>query len=423
MKADKKVIESITIASLAMALAITAATSNGISTASQNQAVEETQLEENGIAGVAVAVNRYYEEAANELDNLSIEKEEAYLLAASGEKEEVSIEGEKAVSKKKTVSQKDAVSDDASDSASKEEKKWENKLMAKVDNFLYVREKADANSKIVGKMYKGDCATILKEGSKWTKIESGNVKGYVKNEYCVTGKKAYKYAKKHCDTVAKVSIDGLRVRKKPNKDAAVIKAVTSGEKLVVNTKAKKKDGWVAVKVDSDTCYVSEDYVKVALNTGKAITIEEELAAVRAAQAAKAAAATTASSGSNSGAGTSSGSPAAVSADDETLLAALIQCEAGGEGSRCMTAVAAVVMNRVRSGSFPNTIRGVIYQRGQFGPASSGRLASRLASGVSSSARAAARAALNGSDPTGGAKYFKLASSGHAGTVIGAVVFY
>ena len=75
------------------------------------------------------------------------------------------------------------------------------------------------------------------------------------------------------------------------------------------------------------------------------------------------------------------------------------------------------------GGFANSIYGVIYQRGQFGPASSGRLEARLASGVSASARQAARAALNGSDPTGGAKYFKLASSGHAGTVVGPIVFY
>ncbi len=88
----------------------------------------------------------------------------------------------------------------------------------------------------------------------------------------------------------------------------------------------------------------------------------------------------------------------------------------------MTAVGAVVVNRVRSGGFANSIYGVIYQRGQFEPASSGRLEA-LASGVSASARQAARAALNGSDPTGGAKYFKLASSGHAGTVVEPIVFY
>ena len=114
---------------------------------------------------------------------------------------------------------------------------------------------------------------------------------------------------------------------------------------------------------------------------------------------------------------------AASADEETLLAALVQCEAGGTSVQCMTAVGAVVVNRVRSGGFANSIYGVIYQRGQFGPASSGRLEARLASGVSASARQAARAALNGSDPTGGAKYFKLASSGHAGTVVGPIVFY
>ena len=105
------------------------------------------------------------------------------------------------------------------------------------------------------------------------------------------------------------------------------------------------------------------------------------------------------------------------------MAAVIQCEAGGCGVECMTAVAAVVINRVHSGSYPNTIYGVIYQRGQFGPASSGRLEQRLANGVSSSARQAAQAALAGSDPTGGAKSFKLASSGHAGVVIGPIVFY
>lgn len=424
MKADKKVIESITVASLAMALAITAVTGNGINTAGHSQAVE-TQLEENGIAGVAVTVNRYNEEAANELNNLSIEKEEVDILAASAEPEvstedEMAAVREAAVSIKDTISAKDVGAEEKDTSA--KEDKWENKLMAKVDNFLYVREKPDADSKVVGKMYKGDCATITKTGKTWTKIKSGKVTGYVKNEYCITGKKAYKYAKKHCDTVAKVSIDGLRIRKKPSTDAAVIKAVVSGDKLVVDTKAKKKDGWVAVKVDSSTCYVSDEYVTVKLNTGKAITLADEMAAWKAAQERKAAA-NAASSGNSSSSAGSSNAPTSVTADDETLLAALIQCEAGGEGSQCMTAVAAVVLNRVHSGSFPNTIRGVIYQSGQFGPASSGRLASRLANGVSSSARAAARAALNGSDPTGGAKYFKLASSGHPGVVIGAVVFY
>ena len=205
------------------------------------------------------------------------------------------------------------------------------------------------------------------------------------------------------------------------------------DKLVVNTKADTEDGWVAVKVDSQTCYVSEDYVTVGLKTGKAITIEEEIAAQKEEEERKAKEAaakqdaakksTQSSSSSSSSTSSSQGTSLTASADDETLLAALIQCEAGGQSQQCMLAVGAVVVNRVHSGSFPNSIRGVIYQRGQFGPASSGRLESRLASGVSASARQAAQAALAGNDPTGGAKYFKLASSGHAGVVIGPIVFY
>jgi len=60
---------------------------------------------------------------------------------------------------------------------SEEEKEWQDKLMAAVDDFLYVRAKADADSDIVGKMYKGDRAVIKKAGKNWTKIKSGNVEG------------------------------------------------------------------------------------------------------------------------------------------------------------------------------------------------------------------------------------------------------
>ena len=211
----------------------------------------------------------------------------------------------------------------------------------------------------------------------------------------------------------------------PWQDKGVVHSTLTREPLTVW--AEKTEGWVAVKTDGTTCYVSADYVDVSLKTGKAITLEEEQAAIQAQkqkQAQETAKNTTSSgSGQTRSSGSQTGASLAASADEETLLAALVQCEAGGCGVECMTAVGAVVINRVRSGSYPNSIYNVIYQRGQFGPASSGRLESRLASGVSASARQAASAALAGSDPTGGAKSFKLASSGHAGVVIGPIVFY
>ena len=429
MQISKRVIESATVLALALAMVITAVTSNGVYAVSDTQTAENTQLEENGLAGFAVAMNEYEVESADYLDSLiSVEKEASNMVAASAE--DVSAEGQEEGEADVDVETVDVEAADATETTlSAEQQEWQDKLMADVKDFLYVRAKADADSDIVGKLYKGDRALIKKQGGEWTKIASGSVNGYVKNEYCVFGQEAYAYAKKHCDTVAKVTIDGLRVRKSPAEDAGVVKTVVTGDKFKVNKKANKTDGWVAIKVDSDTCYVSADYVTLSLDTGKAVTLEEEAAAQKAEEEKKAAAAQTASSSSSSSNGqttttsTTQNTSLAASADEETLLAALVQCEAGGQGVQCMTAVGAVVVNRVRSGSYPSSIYNVIYQRGQFGPASSGRLESRLASGVSSSARQAARAALSGSDPTGGAKSFKLASSGHAGVVIGPIVFY
>ena len=422
MKANRKVIDSIAVASLAMALSITAVTTNGENISGTNDA-GSTQTESNGIAGVAAVMNAYDLESTELLDQcISVEKQEVYQVSSPMDtiSEQRSAEADAKAGMAEAAKEKQAP-------VSKIEKEWENKLMADVDEFLYVRAKADADSKIVGKMRKGDRAVIKKAGKKWTKIESGSVKGYVKNDYCVTGTEAYKYAKKHCPKIVTVKKDGLRIRKSPSTDAEVVKAVAAGESLTVDKKAKKQEGWVAVKTQTSTCYVSADYVDVSLKTAKAITIEEEQAAIKAEQEQKAKATaekkTQSGNGQSTSSSSSTGTSLAASADEETLLAALVQCEAGGCGVECMTAVGAVVVNRVRSGHYPNSIYGVIYQRGQFGPASSGRLESRLASGVSSSARQAARAALSGSDPTGGARSFKLASSGHAGVVVGPIVFF
>lgn len=110
--------------------------------------------------------------------------------------------------------------------------------------------------------------------------------------------------------------------------------------------------------------------------------------------------------------------AAVSADysEQELLAALIYCEAGNQPYEGQVAVGAVVLNRVRSGSYPNSIREVIYQSGQFGPAGSGWLDRVLSSGgYTDTARQAAADALAGSNPIGECLYF---GCGNYGTKIG-----
>ena len=95
-----------------------------------------------------------------------------------------------------------------------------------------------------------------------------------------------------------------------------------------------------------------------------------------------------------------------------LLAALIFCEAGNQPYKGKVAVGAVVMNRIASSKYPNSIDAVIYQKGQFGPARNGKLNRILNSGsYTSSCLQAAEDALNGVDPVPGCLYFGCGSKG------------
>ena len=113
---------------------------------------------------------------------------------------------------------------------------------------------------------------------------------------------------------------------------------------------------------------------------------------------------------------------AASGDEVVLLAALIQAEAGNQPYEGQLAVGAVVMNRVRSGAYPNTIQGVISAPGQFGPAATGRVAAIMASGPRASCMQAAQAAINGETTVGSLTHFRRAG-GIDGIVIGNHVFY
>lgn len=304
---------------------------------------------------------------------------------------------------------------EAEETAGNEE--WQNRLMADVNEFLYVRAGGDENAEIVGKLYNGAVAEIVEVGDTWTHIVSGNVDGYVKNDYCVTGEDAFAYAVENVETQAEIQTDGLRVRSEADENGKVLTAVSTGTTLTVDTEAETDDKWVAVKYGDGTAYVSADYVTTDFALGEAVTIEEEKAALakKAAEEAKAA--------QVSGTQTVQRESVAASVDEVTLLAALIQCEAGNESYEGQLAVGAVVMNRVRSGRYPGSVSGVIYEGGQFTPAATGAVARVAASGPKASCIQAAQEALAGADNTGGATSFRRASSGMAGVVIGNHVFF
>ncbi|MBR5596180.1 MAG: cell wall hydrolase [Lachnospiraceae bacterium] len=110
--------------------------------------------------------------------------------------------------------------------------------------------------------------------------------------------------------------------------------------------------------------------------------------------------------------------------DRYLLANLIYCEAGGEPYAGQLAVGAVVINRVLSSVYPNTMVGVIYQKYQFSPVGSGRLAIAMAENrATASCYKAADEAMAGQTNVGNCVYFRTPIPGLTGIQIGGHIFY
>ena len=413
MVLKKKAAEAIAIAMLVAGMTQTAQSAPAVVSADTQRMATETDLATNGMAGVAAMISMQETEAYDYIELASVEQNTKVMVTSAEDSEDVQ---EQPVSEE-TCS--DAEMQSAEDISTEEDAVWDNRLMADVNDFLYVRESADPNSEIVGKLYKGDVAEIQETGSEWTHVLSGNVDGYVSNDYCLTGTEALTYAEANFGTEAQVLTNGLRIRKEASADASVVTAVTEGTVLKVDDQAETDDEWVAVVYGGTTCYVSSDYVTTALALGEGITIEEEQAEqarIAAEEAAKKASQTTEIT-------TVQKEAAEATADDVTLLAAIIQCEAGNEVYEGQLAVGAVVMNRVRAAGYPGSVYEVIYQKSQFPPAGAGLVAKVIAKGPKESCIQAAQEALGGADNTSGATCFKRASSGHAGVVIGNHVFY
>lgn len=110
--------------------------------------------------------------------------------------------------------------------------------------------------------------------------------------------------------------------------------------------------------------------------------------------------------------------------DRYLLANLIYCEAGAEPYAGQLAVGAVVVNRVLSSVYPDTVTGVIYQNKQFSPVGSGRLALALAENRATAAcYKAADEAMAGQTNVGNCVYFRTPIEGLTGIQIGGHIFY
>lgn len=118
-----------------------------------------------------------------------------------------------------------------------------------------------------------------------------------------------------------------------------------------------------------------------------------------------------------------GSTIVYDESDVILLAALLECEAGTSNYEALLAVGSVVVNRMKHPRHSNYLYEVIYARGQFPPATSGKVARYVARGTKPLCEQAARDALNGKNNIGGCLSFRSVTSGRDGIVVGGNVFF
>lgn len=144
--------------------------------------------------------------------------------------------------------------------------------IAQVDNYVNVRSESNTDSEVVGKLYNNSAATVLETTDNgWYRIKSGNVDGYVKCEYVVTGDE--ELAKKVSTRYAKVNTTTLFVRSEPTTDASIIYMLPMGDDLVVTDESV--EGWAKVTTEVGEGYISKEYVVMSTEFVKAESKAEE----------------------------------------------------------------------------------------------------------------------------------------------------
>jgi uncharacterized protein YgiM (DUF1202 family) len=281
-----------------------------------------------------------------------------------------------------------------------------NLVMANVSRAMNVRENPSEDSSKVGMLYKDCGGKVIDRKDGWTKIQSGDLVGWAKDEYLLFDDEAEAVALDVGRQVVKSLSSALNVRAEASEKAEVIGVLP--QSTFVDMIEDLGNGWISVDFNDETGYVQAEYVAKEFRIDQGETI----AAIKIREEAEKKAALTKNRGAVS-----------ADADEVKLLAALIQCEAGNQPYEGRVAVGAVVMNRVKSGAYQNSIYSVIYASGQFTPALNGTVAKVYNSGkIADMNYQAAQAAINGETTVGGALHFRRIN-GREGIIIGAHVFW
>ena len=146
---------------------------------------------------------------------------------------------------------------------------YDNLGVSNVSNYLNVRDNPDeTKGKIIAKLPSNAGCDILDTSTAgWLKIRSGNITGYVKSEYILTGQQAKDKALQVAKLMAISNTDGVNVRTEAKTTTAIYTQISNSERFLV---ADQQDGWVKIEIDDQDAYLSSDYVDVKYGLEEAI---------------------------------------------------------------------------------------------------------------------------------------------------------
>lgn len=279
-------------------------------------------------------------------------------------------------------------------------------VMANVKSVLNMRKESSTDSEIVGKLYKDCGGTLLEYGEEWSLVQSGEVTGWCKNQYLYFGDEAEALAKEVGTTSAIMSEECVAIRAEADDEAAIIGYAAKDTLFEV---IYDDDEWVCIAYGEYDGFVRLEYVDLdfEVDAGESIeVINERKRLERELKNSKAYKKQMIKEDGN----------------DLKLLASIIWCEARGEPFEGMIAVGAVVMNRVNSPAYPNTIFDVIFASGQFSPVKSGGIYKAYKINANPVCYQAAQIAMDGFSNVGTVTHFRRAGK-KQGLIIGHHVFY
>lgn len=267
-------------------------------------------------------------------------------------------------------------------------------------------------------------AFILEESQNgWTKISTGSIEeGYVSSDYLFTQEEVMSLCDRE-ELVHATSTAGLNVRTGPGTYYDVYTKITKGKTYPV-VLSESYDGWYAIRLNSGKVgYVSAKYVELSYNMDTGLTLKEiarlrDLAEFEEALNLEPGEGERVEANMITSVPETRRDPITISDDELYLLATIIYTEAGNQEYAGKLAVANVILNRLVSGRYGETIADVVYAKGQFGGAAPELVARAQAKGIPESCYQAAREALAGRNNIGDFRFYRTLRSAYNAKVYG-----